>query len=104
MIFQLNRIKIIKFLTKNIGRKAVALSGCKIAYKYGYTRLYTITWFNYNKKTGTPKQLAHKLDISERSINYYIAFLRNELKAPIIYDRKLETYLYETECKLCFVN
>lgn len=56
------------------------------------------------KKTGTPKQLAHKLDISERSVNYYIAFMRNELKAPIIYDRKLETYLYETECKLCFVG
>jgi hypothetical protein len=56
------------------------------------------------KKTGTPKQLAYKLDISERSVNYYIAFMRNELKAPIIYDRKLETYLYETVCKLCFNN
>lgn len=56
------------------------------------------------KKTGTPKQLAHKLDISERNVNYYIAFMRNELKAPIIYDRKLETYLYETECKLCFIG
>jgi hypothetical protein len=56
------------------------------------------------KKTGTPKQLAYKLDISERSVNYYIAFMRNELKAPIIYDRKLETYLYESECKLCFIG
>ena len=57
-----------------------------------------------NKQTGNLKQLAQKLDISERSVNYYIAFMRNELKAPIIYDRKLETYLYETECKLCFVG
>jgi len=56
------------------------------------------------KQTGTLKQLAQKLEISERSVNYYIAFMRNELKAPIIYDRKLETYLYETECKLCFIN
>lgn len=57
-----------------------------------------------NKQTGNLKQLAQKLDISERSVNYYIAFMRNELKAPIVYDRKLETYLYETECKLCFVG
>lgn len=56
------------------------------------------------KQTGNLKQLAKKLEISERSVNYYIAFMRNELKAPIIYDRKLETYLYETECKLCFTN
>ena len=54
------------------------------------------------KQTGNLKQLAQKLEISERSVNYYIAFMRDELKAPIIYDRKLETYLYKTECKLCF--
>jgi transcriptional antiterminator len=57
-----------------------------------------------SKQTGNLKQLAQKLEISERSVSYYIAFMRNELKAPIIYDRKLETYLYEAECKLCFVN
>jgi transcriptional antiterminator len=56
------------------------------------------------KQTGNLKQLAQKLEISERSVNYYIAFMRNELKAPIIYDRKLETYLYEAECRLCFIN
>jgi transcriptional antiterminator len=56
------------------------------------------------KQTGNLKQLAQKLEISERSVNYYIAFMRNELKAPIIYDRKLETYFYEAECKLCFVG
>ena len=57
-----------------------------------------------NKQTGNLKELAQKLEISERSVNYYIAFMRNELKAPVVYDRKLETYLYETECKLCFVG
>jgi transcriptional antiterminator len=56
------------------------------------------------KQTGNLKQLAQKLEISERSVNYYIAFMRNDLKAPIIYDRKLETYLYEAECRLCFIN
>lgn len=57
-----------------------------------------------NKQTGTLKQLAEKLELSERSVSYYIAFMRNELKAPIVYSRKIETYLYETECKLCFVG
>lgn len=56
------------------------------------------------KQTGTPMQLAQKLEISERSVNYYIAFMRDELKAPVIYDRKLETYMYEAECRLCFIN
>lgn len=56
------------------------------------------------KQTGGPKQLAQKLEISERSVHYYIAFMKNEMKAPIVYDSKLETYLYETICKLCFIN
>jgi hypothetical protein len=37
-------------------------------------------------------------------VHYYIAFMKNEMKAPVVYDNKLETYLYETECKLCFIN
>ncbi len=56
------------------------------------------------KQTGTPIQLAKKLEISERSLHYYIAFMKNELKAPIVYDRKIETYWYETECNICFTN
>lgn len=56
------------------------------------------------KQTGAPKLLAQKLEISERSLHYYIAFMKNEMKAPIVYDNKLETYLYERECKLCFMT
>ena len=56
------------------------------------------------KQTGTPKQLAKKLEISERSVHYYIAFMKNEMKAPIVYDNKNEMYLYETECNICFVG
>jgi len=56
------------------------------------------------KQTGTPKQLAEKLELSERNVHYYIAFMKNEMKAPIIYDTVNETYLYETECKICFSN
>jgi len=56
------------------------------------------------KATGTPKQLGQKLELSERSVHYYIAFMKNEMKAPVVYDSKQETYWYETECKLCFMN
>lgn len=56
------------------------------------------------KQTGTPKELAKKLTISERSLHYYISFMKNEMKAQIVYDKKLATYLYETECKLCFIG
>lgn len=56
------------------------------------------------RQTGTPKQLAQKLEISERSVHYYIAFMKNEMKAPVVYDNKLVTYLYERECKLCFME
>lgn len=60
--------------------------------------------FIITKQTGTPMQLAKKLEISERSLHYYIAFMRKELKAPIVYDKKKETYWYETECTICFTN
>jgi len=52
------------------------------------------------KQTGSPKQLAEKLELSERNVHYYIAFMKNEMKAPIIYDTVNETYIYENECKI----
>jgi transcriptional antiterminator len=56
------------------------------------------------KQTGSPKQLSEKLELSERNVHYYIAFMKNEMKAPIIYDTVNETYLYETECKISFIG
>lgn len=56
------------------------------------------------KKTGAPNNWLKNWKISERSVHYYIAFMKNEMKAPIVYDNKLETYLYEKTCKLCFVE
>jgi transcriptional antiterminator len=83
----------------------VAVRGCKIALLIMDVRiLIRIDEQIKTKQTGTPKQLAQKLEISERSIHYYIAFMKNEMKAPIVYDNINETYLYETECKLCFVG
>ena len=45
------------------------------------------------KRTGTPKQLAEKLGLSERTVRNYITTLK-ELGAPIHYDRKRQSYCY----------
>jgi hypothetical protein len=83
----------------------VAVRGCKIANVIMDIRVFIRLHELINtKQTGTPIQLAKKLEISERSLHYYIAFMKNELKAPIVYDRKIETYWYETECNICFTN
>lgn len=55
-----------------------------------------------SRQTGTPKELAEKLELSERTIYNYIAFMREELKAPIVYNTALAYYCYEEECLLSF--
>ena len=54
--------------------------------------------------TGTPKELAHALNVSERTIYSYIRFMKVELKAPIIYNRIKDTYEYETICSINFIH
>lgn len=56
------------------------------------------------RQTGTPHQFAEKLEISPRSLHYYIVFMKTKMKVVILYDKKEETYFYGAECKLCFVN
>jgi transcriptional antiterminator len=81
------------------------VSGCKIANEIMDIRVFIRLHELINtKQTGAPKKLAQKLEISERSVHYYIAFMKNEMKAPVVYDNRLETYLYEMECKLCFIG
>lgn len=54
------------------------------------------------RQTGTPKELAEKLELSERTIYTYIAFMREELNAPIVYNTALANYCYESDCQLNF--
>lgn len=44
--------------------------------------------------TGTPAQLADKLDISESMVYEYLSVLRDQ-GAPIAYDKERQTYYYE---------
>jgi transcriptional antiterminator len=54
------------------------------------------------EQTGSPKELASKLDISIRSVYNYIAFMKKEMKAPISYDFQRLSYVYEEECEFNF--
>jgi hypothetical protein len=46
------------------------------------------------KATGTPEELAERLGISRASVFNLIKFLREEMKAPIIYDSGRQSYIY----------
>lgn len=48
------------------------------------------------KGTGTPKQLAKRIHISERLLHSYISFMRKN-DAPIAYNRSRCSYYYTEE-------
>jgi DNA-binding CsgD family transcriptional regulator len=54
------------------------------------------------QKTGTPKELARTLEISERTLYNYVLYMKEELNAHIIYDANNKTYKYASPCKLSF--
>jgi hypothetical protein len=54
------------------------------------------------EQTGSPNELASKLGISIRTVYNYIAFMRNEMKAPIVYDFQRLSYVYEEVCEFNF--
>lgn len=56
-----------------------------------------------NQHTGSPKQLAQKMNLSERTIFIYLNFMKKELKAPIMWDHINCTYYYEENGSLDFL-
>lgn len=48
-----------------------------------------------HKSTGTPKELARKLDISERWLYKLLDELKMELDCPIQYDTYRQSYVYK---------
>lgn len=55
-----------------------------------------------NEQTGRPSELASKLGITERSVYNYIAFMKNEMKAPIYYNSQRLSYIYNNDCDFKF--
>lgn len=51
------------------------------------------------KASGTPRDLAKKLKISERSLYYHLKLIK-EMGAPVKYSKSRNCYYYEYEGKL----
>lgn len=47
-----------------------------------------------HEATGSPDDLAERLDVSRSTLFEIIAFLKDEMKAPIRYDRNRPSYVY----------
>jgi transcriptional antiterminator len=58
--------------------------------------------FITNERTGSPKELAEKLGVSERTIYSYISYMKIEMNAPIVFDVQKGNYLYNRVCFLIF--
>lgn len=52
------------------------------------------------RSTGTPKELAQKLQLSPSQVYEIIRSLKCDLNAPIYYSRTYQSYYYEEECSL----
>lgn len=58
--------------------------------------------FITNERTGSPKELADKLGVSERTIYSYISYMKINMNAPIVFDNQKRSYLYDRVCLLTF--
>jgi hypothetical protein len=68
-------------------------------YRY-ITRIRRLDSLIRRKSTGSPKELADKLDISERWLYKFLEELKEEFDCPIIYDHYRQSYVYEEQGKM----
>jgi transcriptional antiterminator len=54
--------------------------------------------------TGSPKQLASSLSITERTVYNYISFMKKTMNAPIVYDHSRMSYIYNNDCEFRFIR
>jgi tetrahydromethanopterin S-methyltransferase subunit H len=52
--------------------------------------------------TGNPCQFSIKLGLSERSIHYYISYMKKEMNAPIMFNTQKGSYCYNRNCEFNF--
>ncbi len=53
-----------------------------------------------NQRTGNPREAARKLAISDRTLLNYCYIIKNELGAPLVYDKFRETYFFNGSGKI----
>jgi predicted DNA-binding transcriptional regulator YafY len=52
------------------------------------------------ERTGSAKVAAEKIGVSERMVFHYVNILKNQLNAPINYNREKQSFVFVTEGKL----
>jgi transcriptional antiterminator len=57
-----------------------------------------------NEVTGSPKQLASRLSVTERTVYNYISFMKKASNAPIVYDYHRMSYVYNNDCEFKFIR
>jgi hypothetical protein len=55
------------------------------------------------ERTGTPKDAAEMLEVSERTIYYFVHTLKADFNAPIVYNQYRTSYLFERKGKLNWI-
>ncbi len=71
--------------------------------KYGAMNIKKIKFFIHlveKERTGTPSEIAKKLEVSERMIYYYVQVLKNKFHAPIEFNKYRKSYQFERPGKL----
>jgi transcriptional antiterminator len=59
------------------------------------TKIKNLIHLIEKERTGTPKELARRLELSERMVYNYVGVLRKELNAPVVYNRFRQTYQFQ---------
>lgn len=70
--------------------------------KIDIARVIAIDALINQKRTGKPDVLAGQLKVSRRTLFADLNFMKGALKAPIVYSKEKETYIYSEEGGFCF--
>ena len=60
------------------------------------TRLITLDQLIQRKATGTPRELAQKLNISESTVYRLVRILRDDMGLGVEYSNKYKCYMYKS--------
>lgn len=63
-------------------------------------KIIKINYLISSGRSGAPKYMAEKLEISERMLYHLLSFMKTDLNAPIKYDKVKKRYFYNRKGKL----
>ncbi len=92
-------------MLKNVKKRCcnwIAVINTKIAKLLDIRIIIRLHELAKTEQSGTPKVLAQKLSLSERTVFSYLSFMKTELNAPIIFNTNKGSYCYTSTCDLCF--